>query len=104
LTDLTGGPKHHTLTFTPDAVKLWKKIREALTITPVVKSFDWIKPVVIETNGSGYHTGAALLQPYLYDNKRVLHPIAYFSRKLMRTQARYSSQKRKLLVVFVTGW
>jgi hypothetical protein len=61
LTNLTGGPKNQTLTLAPDAVKAWKKIRKALTTTPVVKSFDWIKPVVIETNGSGHYIGVALL-------------------------------------------
>jgi hypothetical protein len=99
LTDLIGGPKNQTLTLLPDAVKSWKKIRKALTTTPVVKSFNWTKPVVIETNGSNYHTGAALLQPHFHDNKRVLYPITYFSRKLTPRQARYSSQKRELLAI-----
>jgi hypothetical protein len=76
LTDLTSGPKNQTLTLAPDAVKSWKKIGEALTTTPVMKPFNWTKPVVIETNGSGHNTGAALLQPYLYGNKRVLYSIA----------------------------
>jgi hypothetical protein len=99
LTDLISGPKNQTLTFAPNAVKAWKKTRKALTTTPVIKSFNWTKPVVIETNGSGHHTKAALLQPYIYGNKRILHLIAYFSRKLTPTQARYLLQKRKLLAI-----
>jgi hypothetical protein len=69
LIDLTGGPKHQTLTFTPDVMKSWKKIRETLTTTPVMKSFNWTKPMVIETNSCGHHTKAILLQPYFHGNK-----------------------------------
>jgi hypothetical protein len=40
LTDLTGGPKNQAVTLSPEAKAAWEKIRDAITILPVIKSFD----------------------------------------------------------------
>jgi hypothetical protein len=85
----------------PAAKAAWQKIREIITTMPVVKSFDWTLPVVIEADFSQTHAGEALLQPHMRDGQRVLHLIAYFSKKLTDIQIRYSDQERELLAVML---
>lgn len=87
LTALGVGSKNTPVQVTPEAVIAFNAIREALTTTPVVKSFDWKLPVVIETDASATCLGAAPFQPHLRINNRgkqrsFLHPCGYFSKKL----------------------
>jgi hypothetical protein len=79
----------------------WQKIRKVITTMPVVKSFDWTLPVVIEADSSQTYAGRALLQPHMRDGQRVLHPVAYFSKKLTNTQIRYLAQERELLAIML---
>ncbi|KAI1001936.1 hypothetical protein K3495_g6263 [Podosphaera aphanis] len=46
--------------------------------------------------------GSCLLQPHLHGDKSVLHLVAYFSKKLSDTQARYASQERELLAILLS--
>ncbi|KAF2963620.1 hypothetical protein GQX73_g9950 [Xylaria multiplex] len=101
LTALTGGPKNQALTLSPEAKDAWQEIREAITTIPVVKSFNWKLPSVLETDSSQLHVGACLLQPHLHGESTALYPVAYFSKKLADAQTRYSSQERKLLAALL---
>jgi hypothetical protein len=40
LTDLTGGPKNQPVTLSEKAKTAWQKIRDIITIMPVIKAFD----------------------------------------------------------------
>jgi hypothetical protein len=85
LTDLIGGPKTQPLKLLPAAKAAWQKIREIIITMPVVKSFDWTLSVVIEADSSQTYAGEALLQSHMRDGQRVLHLVAYFSKKLTNT-------------------
>lgn len=102
LTDLSGGPKKSKIKLTEAAEAAWKRIRDLITSTPIVRPFDWKRPCVLETDSSKAHVGAALLQPHLHGERSALHPIAYFSKKLDATQGRYSAQERELLAVMLS--
>ncbi|KAI1003237.1 hypothetical protein K3495_g4970 [Podosphaera aphanis] len=100
LHELMKGPKNCKVVLGKDAIKAWKHIRDAITTLPVVAMFQFSLPVVIEPDASQKHVGGALLQPHLHSNgKRLLHPVAYFSKKLSPTQQRYPSQEREMLSV-----
>ncbi|KAI0997921.1 hypothetical protein K3495_g10268 [Podosphaera aphanis] len=100
LHELMKGPKNCKFVLGKDATKAWKHIRDAITTLPVVAMFQFSLPVVIESDASKKHVGGALLQPHLHSNgKRLLHPVAYFSKKLSPTQQRYPSQEREMLSV-----
>jgi hypothetical protein len=101
LIDLIGGPKNQSLKLPPAAKAAWQKIREIITTMPVVKSFDWTLPAVIEADFSQTHAEEALFQPHMCDGQRVLYPVAYFSKKLTSTQTRYLTQKRELLAIML---
>lgn len=101
LTDYTGGPKGQSVTLSDKARQQWQDIRDAITSLPVVRTFNWRLPSVIETDASQGFVGAALLQPHLHGTDSVLHPVSYFSKKLTDTQTRYSAQERELLGVLL---
>ncbi|KAI1001091.1 hypothetical protein K3495_g7108 [Podosphaera aphanis] len=106
LINQTVGPKKCPVTLMIESIKSWKKIKDAITSVPVVRKFDWRRPIILETDSSQTFVGAALLQPYLHHSKEkpisILHPIAYFSRKLTPTEQRYSSQERELLSILLS--
>ena len=58
--------------------------KEALLSLP-----DYSKPFQVYTDESGYQLGAVLQQEE--------QPLAYFTRKLMDTQTRYTTEERELL-------
>lgn len=118
LTDYCTGPKNSAITLSPEAESQWRNIRDIITSLPLVVPFDWRLPCVIDVDTSARYTGAALLQPHPRDlhhinvrltqpslvtqpNNTVLRPVAYFSKKLNDTQARYSSQERELLGILL---
>ena len=53
--------------------------KKAMTTQPILQHFDPERPVTIDTDASDYAIGAICLQP---DEKGILHPVAYYSRKL----------------------
>ena len=107
LYSLTGAQngKSQQITLTGEQKRAWTLLRNALVTTPVLKMFDWKKPVIIESDSSDHHIGAVLLQPWPTTScdpsapATVLHPVAYYSHKLNETQQRYAAQERELLAI-----
>jgi len=54
------------------------------------------RPVIIETDTSDYAIGAICSQP---DEKGVLHPVAYYSRKLKDPERNYDIHDKELLAI-----
>lgn len=63
--------------------KAFEDIKSCLCSSPILAIFDREKPAYIYTDASNYGLGAVLKQP---DANGVLHPVAYFSKKLSPTQ------------------
>ena len=51
-------------------------LKKAFTSDVILRHFDPDRPIVVETDASDYVSGGILSQ---YDDKGVLHPVAYFS-------------------------
>ncbi|KAI1004419.1 hypothetical protein K3495_g3793 [Podosphaera aphanis] len=100
------GPKNAPVQLNIEAINSYNRIKEPLSSAPVVQKFDWKLPVVLESDASQQFIGSALLQPHLHSKpekkQSLLHPVAYFSRKLSETQQRYSSQERELLGILLS--
>ena len=64
--------------------------------TPVLASPDFEKPFILQTDASEYGVGAVLSQR---DEVGGDHPIAYFNRKLLPREVRYSTVEKKCLVI-----
>ncbi len=109
LTDQSTGLKNAPDTLSQASIQSWVCIKNAITSTPVVRKFDWKLPTVLESDASQRFIGAALLQPHMSTTKThqfILHPIAYFSKKLTETQQCYSAQERELhrILLAIQHW
>ena len=91
---------------TADVTKYWgkaeaqafEKLKEKLTCAPVLKNADYDRPFVVETDASFDGLGAVLSQEY----EGKLHPVAYASRGLKKSErnmSNYSSRKLELLAL-----
>lgn len=96
-----GSPKPGApIQFISDHRRAFDKIKIALTSAPLLKPVQFGKPVVIDMDASSQCVGAVLFQPFMDRNdKSQLHPIAYESHKLTKTQERYSTQERELYAI-----
>ena len=63
---------------------------------PILQHFDPERAVTIETDASDYAIGAICSQP---DEKGILHPVAYYSRKLKDPERNYDIHDKELLAI-----
>ena len=72
------------------------QLKEPLCLNPVLHSPDFTKPFILQTVASNQGVGAMLSQ---CDEKGDEHPIAYFSRKLIPREERYSTIEKECLAI-----
>ena len=63
---------------------------------PVLRAPDFTKEFILQTDASEHGVGAVLSQE---DEERVDHPVAYFSRKLLPREERYSTIEKECLAI-----
>ena len=71
--------------WTDDCERAFTEVKELLCSSPILGIYDPDRPVYIFTDASGEGVGAVLKQP---QGDGVLHPVAYFSRRLKPTEAK----------------
>jgi hypothetical protein len=71
-------------------------LKSLFTSKPVLKIFSPDKPCIMETDASDFAIGSVLSQ---YDDNNVLHPIAYFSRKLKAAEINYEIYDKEMLAI-----
>ena len=74
----------------------FETLKTAMTTEPILQNFDPERPVTIETDTSDYAIGAICSQP---DEKGILHPVAYYSRKLKDPERNYDIHDKELLAI-----
>jgi hypothetical protein len=82
--------------WTPECQKAFTTIKSSFVSKPVLKHFDWDKPAVLETNASDYVYAGVLSQ---LDDNGVLHPIAFYSRKMTPVECNYEIYDKELLAI-----
>ena len=88
--------KNHPVTLMPTALEVFKTLKKKCMTVPVLVFVDLEKPFILESDASGIGLGAVLLQEQ-EDGK--LHPVAYASRALHRSQKNYHSSKLEFLAL-----
>ncbi|KAL0148188.1 hypothetical protein M9458_056509 [Cirrhinus mrigala] len=92
---LRGKPK--TLLWTPEAAAAFQSLKSAFTQAPLLTHPDPDLPFVLEVDASTTGVGAVLSQHH--GNPPLLHPCAYFSRKLSPAERNYDIGNRELLAI-----
>lgn len=74
----------------------FKQLKEVLCSPPVLRSPDFTKLFILQTDASDIAVGAVLSQQ---DEKGADHPVGYFSRKLLPREVRYSTIEKECLAI-----
>ncbi|KAL9707905.1 hypothetical protein quinque_011423 [Culex quinquefasciatus] len=82
-------------TWTKEAEDGFRELKAVLTSAPILGNPDFSKLFTIESDASDRAVGAALVQ----EQDGVTRVISYFSKKLNRTQRRYSAVEKECLAV-----
>src|SRR3984885_6630266 len=93
LNDLTR--KNRQWSWNKDEQKAFDQLKHLCTSYPVLRTSDWEKQFIMETDASGYALGAVLMQEF----EDGLHPIAFHSRSLLPAECNYDAHDKELAAV-----
>lgn len=94
LTELTR--KDTPFLWNKECTRAFEELKTAFTSAPILQHFDPDKPSTIECDSSDYVNAGCLSQP---DEHGVLHPIAFFSRRLTPTECNYDIYDKELMAI-----
>ena len=92
LTDLTKKNAPNQVRWTDACESAFQTLKTALCSEPVLKSPDFGRPFTLQTDASDRGIGAVLSQ---CDDEGLEHPVAFFSRKLLPREERYSTIEKE---------
>ena len=96
LTDLIRKSEPNRVEWTPACAAAFDKLKTILCSAPVLRTPDLEKPFVLQTDASQRGVGAVLSQ---LDEVGADHPVAFFSRKLLPREERYSTIEKECLAI-----
>ena len=103
LTALTKGNKDSNAAvpfkWTAEAEEAFCMLRDAFTSAPILKHYDPVLPIKMETDASGFAAAGILLQLFAGEKTAIWHPIAYWSRKLSPAEVNYETHDQELLAI-----
>ncbi|KAH0614368.1 uncharacterized protein H6S33_000004 [Morchella sextelata] len=82
--------------WTPAADHAFNQLKEAFTTAPILKHFDPERACILETDASNFVAAAVLSQK---DDQGILHPVAFYSHKMMSAECNYDISDKELLVI-----
>lgn len=94
LTELT--KKDKGFQWNEAAGKAFQELKDAFAKEPILATFNPEERIVVETDASDYAIGACISQP---DGQGVLHPIAFYSRKMTPAELNYEIHDKELLAI-----
>lgn len=96
LTDLTRKDSPNKLAWTFNCQKVFDELKEAMTSNTVLRSPDFSRTFVLQTDASERGVGAVLSQN---DDNGIEHPIAFYSRKPLQRERKYSTIEKECLAI-----
>ena len=91
--------KQVTWEWTRDADLAFPKLKRAFTNAPVLNHFDPAKPIILQTDASGFAIAGILNQ---YDGFGILRLVNFYPRKCTRAEQNYDRYDRQLLAIVQT--
>ena len=98
LTDLIRKNRPNQVVWTPaySKSKSFEELKKHLCSDPVLRSPDFNRPFILQTDASNRGVVAVLSQ---INAEREEHPVAYFSRKLLEREEKYSTIEKECLAI-----
>ena len=96
LTDLTKKSAPNQVRWNTVCNDAFIHLKKLLCSKPVLWSPNFSKDFVLQTDASDFGVGAVLSQ---YDEEGIDHPVAFFSRKLLPREQRYSTVEKECLAI-----
>ena len=96
LTDSTKKKSPDKLLWTTEMYQSFDALKKALISNQVLASPDPTRPFLLQTDTSGIGIGAVLSQS---TDEGIDRPVAYYSRKLLSRETRYSDTEQECLAV-----
>ena len=96
LTDLTRKNSPNKIEWSSELDAAFGSLKSELCSAPVLASPDFNRPFILQTDASDRGVGAVLSQ---CDDEGLDHPVAYFSRKLLPREERYSMIEKECLAI-----
>lgn len=96
ITDLTRKDAPNRVKWTPSCQQAFTSLKNTLCSSPVLRSPDFQRNFILQTDASDRGVGAVLSQR---DDDGMDYPIAYFSKKLLPREVRYSTVEKECLAI-----
>ena len=101
LTDLTKKAAPTRVLWTPDCNQAFVNLKHALCSSPVLRSPNFSRPFILQTDASERGIGAVLSQRSDMGEE---HPVAFYSRKLLPREEKYSTIEKECLAIKAACW
>ena len=96
LSDLKKKSAPNNICWNAKCDEAFKELKELLYTSPVLRNPDFVKLFILQTDASERGVGAVLSQT---DETGEEHPIAYFSKKRLPREERYSTVEKECLAI-----
>ena len=96
LTDLTKKSLPDKVKWSEECERAFNTLKEVLCKSPILRNPDFTKTFFLQTDASDRGLGAVLSQ---LDDEGKDHPVAYYSRKLLPREERYSTVEKECLAI-----
>ena len=97
LTELTKKRQPVKVKWTTECQGAFEALKAKISDAPILKSPDFDKPFILQTDASELGLGAVLLQKGEDGN---LNPISYFSRKLLERERHYAVPEKETSIIW----
>jgi hypothetical protein len=85
--------------WTREAELAFRKLKKAFTEAPILQHFDPVKPIILQTDASGFAIAGILNQQ---DGFGTLQPVIFYSRKCSPADQIYDTYDREILAIVET--
>ena len=96
LTDLTKRNAPLRVQWTGACEEAFMYLKQALSSEPILRTPDFSRPFILQTDASDRGVGAVLSQ---VDKHNIEHPVGYYSRKLLDREVKYSTVEKECLAI-----
>jgi hypothetical protein len=81
--------------------QVFDELTEAFCSAPILRHFDPALETIVETDASNFAAAGVLSQRFPEGDGLVLHPVAYYSRKLTPAECNYGIGDKELLAIVI---